>query len=258
VNDKYPISASQLKKWKRCPKSYEYGYIKEKEETRLSIGYLEVGSAVHETIEEVLTERNNVTDRSTLEYWFDRVYEEGTNENRWGVPQSMKSKGTKALQNAAKFVAEEDIDIVGVEEDCTFRVNRNDIDHPFRGIIDIVTPTGIIDWKTGSKRPEDEMIQAGVYIAAFTHKYHRVPESVTFVYLKDQLDTTVLQSQWDGQENPLWGDVIAYAKRLLQAKAKNEWPAKPSSSTCYWCDYKGYCVDSKIGVEEVDYRKLLW
>lgn len=258
----YPISASQLKKYKKCPEQYRLRYDSDHDPTKLGQGYRQLGGAVHKSIENILLDDTELRKQNTLEQKL--IAEEKTLGYKY--PPSMAKDVTKCLKNASKYIAVElsDEKILDVELDRIFPVNRPDLSHDFRAIMDVTTEDGIIDWKTGKKRPKDERVQAGVYLAAYSANYGRIPKYIKFVYLKnDKVKVSTHRQQdkngkvfWNEEINEYWDEVIATSREILKSWETGEWPAKPAESKCYWCDWEGFCSSSPVGMGGKEWWKF--
>lgn len=257
----YPLSASQLKSFKRCPRSYEFSYKDDYPETKAPKGYRAMGSAVHEAIENVMRRAPTLRDETMLEDRFQRELDGLDYE----YPAEMDEKVDTCISNAAAYIASRtDAEIQGLEVDHEFTVDRPDLTYPFRAIMDVCTTEEIWDWKTGKRREQDEQIQGAVYLAAFMNKFNRPPEAIRFIYLKDREVGSIERTDEHGQEfwseskEPEgWEQVVSLAKRILRSWEKDEFPAKPSESKCFFCDHEIFCEASKAGVGGEDPLTLL-
>jgi len=257
----YPISASQVKKYKTCPKQYWYRYVSDIYSTKMGAGYRGMGSAVHEAIENVLLDDPEERDELVL------LKKLRAEEERLGYdyPTRFDDDVQKCLVNASKYISSlGDQKIIGIEDDHTFNVTRPDIVHPFRGIMDVCTEDSIIDWKTGTPRPEDEAIQAAIYLAAYAGKYNRVPKEIRFVYLKKETVNIHKSTDdngmkfWDENQMPdSWSQVMFYAIQILDSwENDGPWIAIPDRDTCHWCDYQFFCKEGGVGVEHIDWDQF--
>lgn len=256
-DNQYPISASQAKRFKACPKQYAYRYVWPHGSFKQGLGYAEFGRTVHEAIENVLEE--DPYNRTEDDLYGKFLWE--TKQLDYEYPDDWDKNLHTCLQNAAKFVSKLEEEIKGVEVEHTFRLSRPDIVYPLFAIMDICTDKGIIDWKTGKPRPEDEKIQAAVYLAAYAHKYNKLPEYIAFVYLKTGEKT--VHSRTDDEGNVFWGadtepeawsQLVSLAKQILNAWETDVWPARPSPDVCHWCDYQLFCPQSGVGCEDVPWE----
>lgn len=244
------ISASQLKAFRKCPKSYWYKYSTDKRGTKIGGGYREFGSEIHQVIDDVLSEDKTLRSRDELEYKFLKRRD----ELDYDYPDEMNEDSDKCLRNAAKFLSKrKDMEIRDVEVDHKFKISRPDFDQRYRGILDITTDSGIIDWKSGSSiRVDDEKLQAAVYFAAYSNLYGEKPEQIEFVYLKKG---EINRHSPGDNEGELWDNMINVSKQLMRAWDEDEWPAYPDPSSCYFCDYQNYCPDSGVGVENLNWSQ---
>ena len=256
-DEQYPISASQAKKYKNCPKQYAYRYVWPHSSFKIGEGYAEFGTTVHEAIESVVMEDPYNRTEDDLYGKFLMA----TRDLDYEYPDEWEKDLHTCLQNAAKFIAGLEEEIKGVEVQHKFRVSRPDIVYPLFAIMDITTDHGIIDWKTGKPRPADEKIQAAIYLAAYAHKYNKLPEYIQFVYLKTGEKTTHSRTDEEGNvfwgkdtEPEAWSEVITIAKQILTSWETDYWPAKPSPDNCHWCEYQLFCPQSGVGVEELDWE----
>lgn len=261
MNDSEYLSASQLKKWRRCPEEYRFRYKSDRQPTKAEKGYRSMGSAVHETIETTLEENPELRQESKLNWIFESELE----DLDYDYPEEMHDTVLTCLSNAARYISmRKDIEFRGVEVDHTFRVNRPDISADFRAIMDVTTKgrDEIWDWKTGNVREEEDHIQAAVYLAAFANKYGTVPEVIRFIYLKDREVNSIKRTDengtefWSEEERPDgWEEVIRLAKEVLRAWEDDEWPADPAPNKCYFCDYSYFCSAAPTGMGNVSWEK---
>lgn len=120
-----------------------------------------------------------------------------------------------------------------------FALDRNMRPHDWdgawtRGIADLTvlhnTSAVVADWKTGKRKPSDQLSLYAAYI--FAH-YERVQTVTTsFVWLKEnKLDNETFTRDRVGE---IWQNLMPRITRLERAYEKNLWPAKPSG-LCPWC-----------------------
>lgn len=214
-----------------------------------------MGSAVHEAIEQVLTQYPDLREEEQLHFRFQQALD----RDEYGYPDSMHDNVMTCIANAARFIADREqkesgFEIRGIEKDHTFSVNRPDLSYPFRGIMDVATNNEIWDWKTGNRREGEEQIQGALYLAAYTNMYGEVPEAIRFVYLKNREQGLISRTDSDGnefwskQKQPDgWEEVITLSKQILKAWEKDRFPAKPGD-ICFFCDHEGFCSASSVGV----------
>lgn len=247
TTEQYPISASQIKTHSRCPLSYWYSYLSDKEPSKADNDYMKLGSRVHEAIEKVLL---TSPDQDDVEHLKTRIIEVFALNEEYEIPDDLYQRGLECCETAAAFIEKERPSIVGVEERVGYDINRPDISTPVTAIMDVCTETEIWDWKTGRIREDsehEERIQGSVYMGAYYDKYGRPPERIRFVYLSEgkvrNLDPT--------DDN--WSYMLTRAKRLLESKHNNDYPAKPGPG-CYWCEFEYWCHASPVGMGDVPWE----
>lgn len=247
-SDKYPLSASAIKTHKSCPEKWRFKYRTDVSPTKAGKGFAELGIAVHEAIETVL-QNDPEYEESVLNHEIRQEY----NKRAEDVDQSMYEDGLDYLEVAARYLAANQPTIRGVEMDSEFGLSRSDIDHRFRGIMDVATQDEIWDWKTGRIRddtPLEEKIQGAVYMRAYQEQYGEPPENVRFVYLKEESERILEPS------DEVWNTMIKYAKQLIQAKESKEFPADPAPSKCFFCAHEFNCEASPVGFGGVDFNDI--
>lgn len=251
-DDEYPISPSATKRYKRCPKQFEYRYFTDKPPTEPAGKYADVGTAVHEAIEQLL--RDDGLD--SLLQRPNQVRQMLTEEYRDRVPdlddESIVDGGVSACHTAARYLCLQEPDNVrGVEADFEYALKRPDIDSAFHGTMDVATVSEVWDWKTGKTvREEDEIIQGMLYAMGYYQKFDVVPERVRFVYLHEELEKERVFEPTDEK----WQEALSYVKNVVEGKKRQEFPADPESSKCYFCGWSGYCSAFPAGAEEIRYE----
>jgi len=236
-DSEYPISPSATKRLKRCPKQFEYRYFTEKDPTEPAGKYADVGTAVHESIEQLL----NDDDLQNLLNRPNEVRAILTTEFQNRVPdleEDIIDRGINACHTAARYLClQEPNTLRGVEADFEYALKRPDIDSAFHGTIEVVTGNEVWDWKTGKTvDEEDEIIQGMLYAMGCYQKFNVVPERVRFVYLHEELEKERVFEPTDEE----WQEALSHVQNVVEAKKRQEFPAKPESSKCYFCGWSGY------------------
>jgi CRISPR/Cas system-associated exonuclease Cas4 (RecB family) len=229
------LSASRIKEFAQCPLKWWFDYAADEHRTKPEKGYRELGTAVHEAIEDTLLDDDSIRDSGTLSHRFKRAYRDKDPD----VPEWMYDRGLNCCDNAAKYIEQNaDMEFRGFEVEHQYHIG-GEVNKSFNAKMDIVTDTGLVDWKTGKRKDSDgdvreyrkreELIQGMVYAGAYLNKYGEHPEYVTFVYLGDgeirNLQPTEERSSQMKQ----------YARALLQAMGAGEFPAK-TGGHCSFCD----------------------
>ena len=266
----HPLSASTIKTFDGCPLEFKLKYVDRKQPLGQEPYYLDIGNAVHYTIEEVLSkelESEGSVNYDDLKSMFLLHYPDvigGTFRHvepdpRQDFPIELDDEQEEivvgCLDTAAKWLGKEEPTIRGVEHEVDFRINRADMDAPFTGYMDLTTEGSdanwVVDWKTGKSEGKemDEALQGAVYMAGFYNRYGVEPDAIQFVYLKEG---TVRSIEPDDK---LWDTLIEKALLLLQAAETGEFQAQPSESNCHWCDYELHCPASPVGAGAVDWEQ---
>lgn len=248
----FRLSASSVKKHKRCPYAFYLAKVERLPGTKPSGGHLELGSAVHESIEEVLgRDRWSSPPRPQNQFRQELISE----FRQWNpdIDDDMWDKGMDCLETCAKYwpAYQEDTEVRDLEAEFEFTLGRADISAKFKGFIDVITEDGqILDWKTGSVREESEVIQGSVYMKGYQELYGEPPESIKFVYLDEGKERKLEPSD----EN--WDEMIRHAKKCIQDVRREEYDPQPDGSKCYWCDHEMYCGASPVGAGNVDWSRF--
>lgn len=270
----HPLSASKLKTFDRCPKQFELKYIDGVDAAGTDTTYLDIGNAVHYTIEEELAGRlqagdNSVTgvDAQMLKSAFlaklpDVVIGHMVNatpDPRQQFPieldDDQRETVVDCLDTAARWLADRQPRVRGVEDEADFRISRPDLDVPVTGYMDLTTggpddPNEVVDWKTGKSEDKDmdEALQGATYMAGYYNLYDETPDAIHYVYLKEGKVRTL------DPDDDLWQTLLGKARTLMAAAEAGEFPAQPSDSKCHWCDYEIACSASPVGAGGIDWE----
>lgn len=257
-----PLSASKIKTHESCPKQYELRYIQRKEATKAPNGYLALGTWVHESIENVLREMPDERNESALlthfKQEFVRLEDDGEIDTTY-VDEDQRDRGMTCIETAARFVSKQDCMIRDLEAKTNYYVEVPDIERFMLGYIDVTTDSEVWDWKTGTIRqetPVEEVIQGSVYMAGYKDLYGELPESIKFVYLKEEKVRDVKPTQSN------WNRMLHYARRLMDDERSGNFRADPDDSKCYWCDYSAWCPAAKTSpgqlTQALEENPALW
>lgn len=251
-DDEYPISPSATKRLKRCPEQFRLRYLTDKDQTKPAGKYADVGSAVHEAIENTIQNE----DLGSLINRPNQLRQQITDEYRNRVPDQYDEdtidSGVVACQTASRYLSTQEVtNFRGIEAEFEFALSRPDIDSAFKGIMDVATQNEIWDWKTGKTvKEEDEKIQGMLYAMGYYQEFGIVPNRVRFVYLHEEMQRERVFEPTDDS----WQKALSHVRNVVQAKENEEFPAKPDSSTCYWCSLEGHCSASPVGAGDIRYE----
>lgn len=239
------MSASGIKRHAECPKSWWFRYVSDQEPVEAETKYLDLGNAVHEAIEGYL--RGVYGDGPE----YDPLSRYKTFGMRYGVPDDLWEDGIECVERAVEFVEDEQPDILGIEAEEEFVVDRPDLHERFTAKIDVATEGEIWDWKTGQIRDNtaiQEKIQGAVYMAAYRSKYGHAPEAIRFLYLKEEEKRTIRPT------DDVWQYMVGHARRLAMHKDEGEFEAKPGDF-CHWCGYEQFCTEAGGVGTEFDWER---
>lgn len=257
------LSASKIKTHRSCPAKFKFRYLDRVDATKAPNGYLELGTWVHETIENVLSERpderNESALHSHLQQEFYRLESAGEIDTA-PIDDDQRDRGTKCIEVAARFIADQaDVTIRDLEPRCQYYVQAAGVEEYMSGYIDVTTDRGVWDWKTGRVRedtPIEEVIQGSVYMAGYRNLYDEMPDRIRFVYLNDEQVRDVDPSEAN------WQRMLRHARRLQDALNVSEFPADPEQSKCHFCQYAYQCPAAPASPAQldaaIDERPELW
>lgn len=245
--NEYPLSASATKKFNRCEEEYRLHYQSDLPATKGGSPYAELGSAVHEVIEEVLKEDREFVNRPNQ---LRELFLSKFRNRELALAEEHIETGLKCLKVAARYIPNRVPDeFRGIEQEFTFGLKRPDINHGFRGIMDVATHNEIWDWKTGKNAyEEDEIIQGMIYAMGYYDEYGVVPEKIRFVYLQKETERSLEPSD----EN--WHQMLDNVRNVVDAKESGQFEAQPGSSKCYFCGMEGYCSASPVGAGNIEWE----
>lgn len=158
------ISYSQYNTYLSCPRSWYLGKVAKAEE--VPTWYLAIGTAVHTMIEDHLG--GSPDSPSAEEVFYPLIEEQMRVEpdlSKWlaGGPVTDPVTGDKALQKVKDCLEQaliylDDWDVWEIEYDASGRLPNLDV--PIKAFVDVIGEhkkhgPGIVDWKTGSKKPKD-------------------------------------------------------------------------------------------------------
>lgn len=107
-----------------------------------------------------------------------------------------------------------------------------------RGVIDVAIISGnsaaVIDYKTGKRKPSDQLLLYSAYLLALYPTVEKV--STAFVWLKtEKVDKDVVKRE---NSPKIWATFLERSDRLASAYERNSWPERPSGLCRGWCPVK--------------------
>ena len=242
------LSPSAISMWLRCPRQYEYRYVKGQK--RPPDGGLVAGVAFHNTAESALIVKRDEDRLVTGEEAADLARDEA----EAGLEDAVLEEGQTAgsIKDKAARLSEAwaenmlpDQKPRHVEQSWEIMVD----DVKVIGRVDMVDEDGIVkDWKTSSKAPPSPATlasnpQTGLYAEATG------AESVTYAYIVDK------KAGVDCVEVPVPADLTAVSKDLSKqlvvdvasAVRSGVFPRNQTGWWCSprWCGYYAECVGNR-------------
>lgn len=246
------LSVNRINQFLECPKRYwYYSHSDIQLPEREDPDFFKVGNAVHDSIENTLIKHPDlVSDVEGLLSQFrteeiDLAYDYG---------KSNSSQVQDCLEMAAKYIAKYVDEIKHVEDSWSMEYRGIE----FRGRADLVADITVedetlknvvIDWKTGRVKDESgERLQGGTYLEMYNDKHGSYPEAIEFVYLNEDTKSTHRRIQdgkvqWNDHKNKYWEEIQQYVHKIIKAYQAGNFPAKPESANCYFCNFKFACSD---------------
>jgi RecB family exonuclease len=242
------VSSSQIGMYRRCPRQWAYRYI-----LGLKIppdGGLIVGSGVHHAAEVGMLHKRDTGENpdpdmcrtAAAEYITDEL---DTGEVRIGEdepgPDELVDRATRI---ADVWAVEAAPMVMPVEVEQRFDITLGGI--PVTGRLDVITDSGIVDWKTSKRSPQvADLIksqQTEMYAAASD-------KGMAYIYLIDTPKMTKVVPV------TLSHDDVATARRLAESTvvdvaegmALGVWPRNRTGWHCSqrWCGYYERCMSGK-------------
>lgn len=230
--------------------------MSEKEPTKQLIDAATFGTAVHDSIENVLVEAD-IWPTDHAEQLGNAFVSEFHNNRDPDLSSHLVKRGKKCCQIAAKYLVAQQPEIHDVEGSYMYDID----DRSGRVItmstrLDIMTDSEVWDWKTGalyeqgktvkSYIPHEEKIQGAAYMASFYREMGREPDVIKFIYLREG----VVRKVDPTDEN--WDYMMQYSRQLEMAKDTGEFPGK-AGGHCFLCGHEGWCSVAPAGCGGVDF-----
>lgn len=249
------LSASKIKKYKTCPEQFRLRYLDEDAEgTKQEKGYKDLGTAVHDSLEIVLSKISDDPDQIMLEHMLKEEYRKIDPE----ISSRQEETALECLETASRFLCKIDnLEIASIEDRIEFVLNKGGLNNSSVSYCDAIVDNDgkreIWDWKTGRIRedstPEEEIQQGIMYVIAHQARYGYPPDSMKFIYLKEE---TVRNRK---PEEANFEQFISDAKDLVRGINTDTYPAKPEKSKCHWCDYEYFCSASPVSYNDVEWEE---
>lgn len=238
------VSASQISQYQRCPRQWAYRYVMGLRTP--PDGGLLVGSGVHRAAEVAMIHKRDKGEAMPTEdvvdvaagYISDSV---AGGEVRLAEDQQPGSLVDKAARIARVWSDEAAPLVEPLEVEQQFDIVLAGV--PVTGRMDVVTATGVVDWKTSGKAPNADdaarSVQTELYAAA-------TGKPVEYVYLVDQVKGTRVIPVDIGAEASAHAAGLAEdtVRDTAEGMALGVWPRNRQGWHCSekWCGFHDRCM----------------
>lgn len=246
------FSHSRLEKFEKCPKAYEFRYIKNMPE---SFGTIEtfLGRAVHSTLEWAYTERDRRGVPPTgkeLESQFLSTWATGSPQEMRVVKKSIsaasyKAQGQEMLRSFDRRVlAKDKTETIALEKEFRLALSGGTT---FTGVIDRLARDSdgtvhVIDYKTGSSRnivAPDQSRQMHVY-GAWASEEHGATR--VGLRVEDMQGERALSHTWTTASRAAL--ISRLESQIAEVSHARKFPAV-TSPLCGWCGYRPHCSEGR-------------
>lgn len=259
------LSFTQLSSYKRCPRQYEYCYIKK---IPKSISEAEAfGAAVHNTLKkwgEMEIENAELrmqNSENQLEMFVDEAVPQSSELiaqsliNLWHQSCPTNAYATRFEADAARMRGEqlmeyfyewwsgEKREVIAVEKGFSVNVSRKE--HiVLTGRFDRIEKTAegfhVIDFKTSQPRTQDDVdadLQLSIYALALQQDFGELPVALSLLHLTEDGIVEMRTYRSEGQVHDAIKQITAFHDRM----ENKDFHPTPSLSVCKRCPYRGVC-----------------
>jgi hypothetical protein len=162
-------------------------------------------------------------------------YIKGGGKPKAQLPEKMKH-WQNIVDNLFSMPARQILTEVQVALDRNFQVVAWDSDQCWtRGVIDVLvlgsTSAIVLDWKTGKRKPTEQLKLYAAYVFAVYPKVNVVSTALVWLQSRRIDKDTIVRSDAPG----IWQGFIERAARLKSAHERDSWPERPSGLCRAWC-----------------------
>lgn len=253
MSDDWTISASKIKMAEECPEKFRLRYIERYDEMGPDNRWIRRGNAVHEAIEDALSE---ASDPSVSSATLKAQYRENGGAAGYQLDEGFHEQVLASFDAASRFLRRQVEEVRDLELEIEFGVDRATITRDFGGYIDLATDDAVVDWKTGKSEGKDaaDAIQGAVYMAGYAHEYGHPPESIHFVYANPEAGDDHPKVRTIDPDDDLWDELLGKARKLLAIVESGEFEARPDEANCHFCDFEVFCPASPVGAGDIDWE----
>ncbi|PIQ76103.1 hypothetical protein COU78_05900 [Candidatus Peregrinibacteria bacterium CG10_big_fil_rev_8_21_14_0_10_49_24] len=255
------ISYSQLQTYGRCPRQYEYGYIK-KLPRRISAPE-SFGSSVHNTLKKwgdremegrkqkaasskqlhLFTDSEPadfcpLTSDFLLELWHSSFIVEGY-ETRVEADMA-RLRGEQVMRFFFDWWRKEERTVLCIEKGFSLTINGTQISGRFDRIEQTERGLKVIDFKTSAVKPQEKVdadLQLSVYALACAEIFELPCAELSFLFLGEEGAMEVCTERTPGHLK----DASKQILNMEQNIESGNFHPTPSRDVCRSCPYKGVC-----------------
>jgi len=230
------ISQSQINLFRQCPYAYALRYIHKKEAIMWDPSIVEVGSRVHQAIEDYY--KCSIIGKNK-EGIFEKVYQILRNDWDTTLPASFLKKAYVCLEHFAEFEMNninKGREVLPMSE-VDIRCNG------LRGIIDYLDLSNnkLIDFKTNTRAGIGyaNKMQAVMYGILVKEKFNYDIPYFTLQFLYPG-ETRIIK--YDSKLDKVREQLYDYVEQIQESWRRQHFPKLPrTKSTCNNCNYRFYC-----------------
>ena len=238
----YPVSASRLQSYHRCPQEYFLRYER-RVPSQLFFGSQALGHALHAALAAIYRDWHYCTARPEWQ-WFEDCWQQASLR----LPDDMVTNGEQILRRYFDTFITSQPTLhrpLGVESRIQGRLQVNNLEFGLSGRYDrldwLDDGLELIDYKSNReialRETAETDLQLGLYYLALEQQYGASLRRLSFVYLRQ---AKVVSFDVTSEHRERVEAIIAdLALRLRQDK---DWPAQ-TGQQCKYCSYSRYCSE---------------
>jgi RecB family exonuclease len=246
------FSHTRLEQFEKCPKAYEFKYVKQQPE---AFGTIEtfMGRTVHSALEWAYQERDSrdgIPSAKDLVKQYERLWSQGSRNEMKVIKKRMnardyKKTGKEALQSYWKRIFSSDTtQTIALERRFELELDDGSM---YCGVIDRMARDGdgqvvLIDYKTGNPRYIKSPRQGRQLRSYAAWAAGELDADEITLCIEDLQGERTLTHPWKARSRT--SIVKALKEGIAEVKRAKRFPAQPSV-LCGWCGYRPYCKEGK-------------
>lgn len=258
-------SSTQLEMFRRCPRQYEYRYIKGIKSPPNSA--LVLGSAVHKGIEHNYRRKFEKKRPAPADEVFD-AYDQAFEKGKYGIEFEEAEGQVKDKGYAMSKLHYNDIAPTvqpTQQPEFEFLVDMEGVSKPVKGFIDVIGTTDVgrnvvIDNKTAGKKKTqfetDLSDQLTMYHYAHKVKFGKKPDALALDVMignKSGVDKQRLVTRRTDEQIKGFVETVQSIDSSIRA---GNFPPTNQSSVCSWCGYNRQCTYAKNAIASREFARV--